>query len=239
VSVLIQLPSTIRGVVFDAVGTIIRPEPQLAVVYQECGRSFGVELPQAEILARFLAEFRREDERDRAELDWNDSDAREAARWRAIVAAVFGDRLAPPLLDEAFARLWMHYSRPESWRVYDDVAPLWERLRHRGLRIGIGSNYDSRLLSVVAGLEPLARHEGLFISSLVGTRKPGEAFYRHIATEWSMAPAELAFLGDDWENDVAAPRAAGWHAWHLNRHGEKIATSPFTAENINSFAELA
>ena len=80
----------IRAVVFDAVGTLLTPEPSAAEVYAEVGRRFGSRLDLPAIRARFRAAFAQEDERDRA-ASWRTDPAREERRWRAIVAHTLPD----------------------------------------------------------------------------------------------------------------------------------------------------
>ena len=53
-------PSLLRGVravVFDAVGTVIHPEPRAPVVYAEAARRFGSKRTVDEITPRFIAAF--------------------------------------------------------------------------------------------------------------------------------------------------------------------------------------
>ncbi len=113
-------------------------------------------------------------------------------------------------LDELFEELFSHYGQAASWQLFDDTAACWNNLRARGCRVGIGSNYDSRLQSVVAGQPPLNDNDGLFISSLVGYRKPAREFYETIAAVWQLQPDQLLMIGDDWVNDYEGALAAGW-----------------------------
>ena len=53
-----MIPRGVRAVVFDAVGTVIHPDPPAAEVYVEVGRRFGSRLGMADIVGRFAAAFR-------------------------------------------------------------------------------------------------------------------------------------------------------------------------------------
>ncbi len=55
----------IRAVFFDAVGTLIHPEPSAAKVYGEIGRRFGSRYSAAAIATRFVAAFRKQEDFDR------------------------------------------------------------------------------------------------------------------------------------------------------------------------------
>src|SRR5438067_2160826 len=83
-------PERIRAVAFDAVGTLIHPEPSAAEVYASIGRRFGSRLEVAEIRTRFRAAFAEQEVIDRAS-GWVTSEERERHRWQDIVARVLDD----------------------------------------------------------------------------------------------------------------------------------------------------
>src|SRR5689334_3886912 len=106
------IPPGVRAVFFDAVGTLIHPEPPAPVVYAEVGRSFGSRLTPAEIAARFRTAFAREDALDLA-AGLRTNEERERRRWRHIVGAVLDD------VSDAggcFEELFAHFGRPAAWR---------------------------------------------------------------------------------------------------------------------------
>ena len=65
-----RLLAGVRAVFFDAVGTLITPDPRAPAVYAAVGRLYGSRLDVTVVGDRFRAAFRREERRDRA------------ARWR-------------------------------------------------------------------------------------------------------------------------------------------------------------
>lgn len=194
----------IRGVAFDAVGTVIVPNPSAPDVYAEAARAFGLEADTAAILARFLDAFRAEESRDR-DSGWATSEDREEARWRTIVAASLPG--SPPA---CFDRLYEHFAQPEAWAVPPDVPPLLEELAGCGAVLALASNYDRRLNAVVAGRPELAPLAGrVVVSSQVGVRKPHPAFFARVAEAMGLKAEEILFVGDDWENDYQGATAAG------------------------------
>ena len=112
----------------------------------------GLGLSAADLRARFIDSYRVEEERDRA-AGWVTSEEREHKRWRTIVATSLRGVADP---DACFLELYDHFARPTAWRVADDAAAVFLELASRGLPIGLGSNYDSRLLSVIDGFAALA-----------------------------------------------------------------------------------
>ena len=61
-------------------------------------------------------------------------------------------------------------------------AAVLDQLLTRGIRVGIGSNYDARLRSVLDGFPELAPlRERVVISAAVGYRKPALEFFREVS----------------------------------------------------------
>ncbi len=199
----------VQAVLFDAVGTLIEPDPPVAVAYQAAGRQFGSSMIGEEILHRFRAAFARQERLDDAQYGDKTDELRERRRWQAIVGEVFDDVTNGEGL---FAALWNHFARPTSWRLCSGAAECWRRLSERGLTLGIASNFDSRLETVCRGLPPLADCRRLFISSQLGVRKPAREFFSAVEASLKLPPERLLLAGDDLMNDYEGARAAGWQS---------------------------
>jgi putative hydrolase of the HAD superfamily len=221
----------VRAVVFDAVGTLIHPEPAAAVVYADVGRRFGSRLTARETGPRFAAAFAREEAIDQA-LGLRTSEAREVLRWQRIVTEVLEDVLSP---GECFQELFEHFERPGSWRCDPDAAVTVAQLAELGYTLGIASNYDCRLRTVVTGLPALQPVKHLMISSELGWRKPAPEFFAAVAGGVALAPEQIAFVGDDPANDYEGARQAGFLAILLDREGRSRTTG---ARRINALKDL-
>jgi putative hydrolase of the HAD superfamily len=206
----------IRAVVVDAVGTVIHPEPPAPVIYAEVGRRFGSKRTAAEIAPRFIAAFAREEVIDHAN-GLRTSEVREIERWRHIVGDVFNDVTDT---DACFRELFEHFSRPEAWRCDPDAAATIEALARRGYAVGMASNYDRRLRSVVAGLGALKPLQSLVISSEVGWRKPAPQFFLAVCQALEVPAQGILYIGDDPVNDDDGARAAGLRALLFDPKGK-------------------
>ncbi len=207
----------IRAVFFDAVGTLIRPDPPVCEAYAFHGRRHGAALGPAEIDHRFRLAFQRQEKEDRAQ-QWHTDEPRERARWTAIVADVFHDQPAPTSLHED---LWGHFARASAWACFPDAAPILDWVSGLGIEVGVASNFDGRLRGVVAGLPELHACRHFAISSELGRRKPAAAFFEKLCGLGPWRPDQVLMVGDDWENDYQAARAAGLQALFLARAGER------------------
>ncbi len=209
----------IVAVLFDAVGTLIEAAPPVAEVYRAAATRFGSRLSLEQIRDRFRRTIAAPPQQAGSPPSLTrpvTSEALERERWRSIVADVMDD-VPTAAADDLFAELWEHFSRPTSWRLFDDVAPTWNELQQRGYTLGIASNFDSRLRSVLSCLPPLARCEKLFISSELGYPKPDPRFFAAVQSRLQLKPKQIVLVGDDWTNDVVGGKAAGWATQWLNR----------------------
>jgi putative hydrolase of the HAD superfamily len=209
------LLSGVRAVAFDAVGTLVTPDPPVQAAYQAVGERYGGRWTIDTIRTRFRSVFRAEEERDRA-TGWRTNPTREIERWRRIVAAVLDDVTDP---EACFRELWDHFSRPTAWRCLPDAGPVLVELWRRGLAVGLASNFDSRLRTVVAGLPELATMGPIVVSAEVGWRKPAPEFFAAVVRAFGCAPGEVLLVGDDSENDYAGATAAGLRAVLLGPAG--------------------
>lgn len=206
----------VRAVTFDAVGTLIFPNPGAATVYAEVAARHGLQVDPTTIGPKLWAQFRVQDEHDRA-MGWVTSEVRERDRWEHIVHTSL-----PGATDELFEELFQHFAQPTAWAVPPDAAEVLSELHSRGFILGMASNYDSRLTSVVNGIPALAPvRDRLVISSLVGFRKPAPAFFTFgVLPAMGVPPSEILFVGDDRENDYDGATAAGLRAVLLDAKGQ-------------------
>lgn len=190
---------------FDAVGTLIHPEPSAPAVYAAIGRRFGSRLEEAEIAPRFRAAFRRQEEADCAN-GLRTSEEREFARWRTIVGEVLDDVSDA---EACFQALYAHFARSDAWRFVPETEEVLTTLAARGHVLGIASNFDQRLRGIVAQMSPLRPVRHLVISSEIGWRKSAREFFAEMCRQAGSPPEHVLYVGDDPINDYAGGQAAG------------------------------
>jgi putative hydrolase of the HAD superfamily len=227
-----RIPEGVRFIYFDAVGTLIHPDPPAGEAYFRIGRRFGSRLALDEVVGRFAAAFKRQEGVDAA-TGLTTSETREWERWRLIVAEVLDDVSDP---EGCFLALHDHFARPEAWRCDRAVKKVLRTLRVAGYTVGIASNFDRRLRGVVGGLRRLAAVRSLVISSEVGWKKPAPGFFAHLGTRNGEDVADQVLLvGDDPTNDLAGARKAGLHGLLLDPLMRYPLLQP---HSIRSLAEL-
>jgi putative hydrolase of the HAD superfamily len=205
-------------VFFDAVGTLLHPEPPAAAAYAAVGRRHGSRLDAAAVAARFAAAFRRQDALDRA-AGWRTDEAREVARWRSVVAETLPDAADP---EACFAELFAHFALPDAWRTDAHAPAVLEALTARSLLAGVASNFDERLHGVLAGAPGLRLAAGrVVVSAEAGWRKPAPEFFAAVCRAASLPSEEIVYIGDDLDNDYDGARAAGLSAVLIDPSGRR------------------
>jgi putative hydrolase of the HAD superfamily len=210
-----QIPPNIRAVLFDAVGTLIYPNPPVAEVYQREARKLGSKYSVPEIAGRFRAAITRHHQGGVT------SEELERERWHRIVYDVIDD--VDDSHDLLLDALWQHFGSALSWRLFDEVSPAWHELARHGYLLGIASNFDGRLRTICRGHPPLDKCRHVFVSSEVGFPKPEPRFYQAVEEQLGLRPEQILLIGDDEAADVTGPIAAGWQAIWLRRdQGESL-----------------
>src|SRR5262245_28651234 len=136
----------VRAVLFDVTGTLLHPV-DVAGVYARVGAKYGGRLDSADVRGRFRDAFRVEEEANAA-ADWRTSEERERERWRRIVAHALPDVADPAA---CFRELFAHFARPGAWRLDDDAPAVLTQLRPMVVMVGLATNFDRRLHSIIAG----------------------------------------------------------------------------------------
>jgi putative hydrolase of the HAD superfamily len=206
------LKHPIKAILFDAVGTLIYPEPSVGEAYAAIGAKHGSTLKPDEIENRFPRAFRRQEEQD-ARNGYRTSEARELERWQTIVAEVFRDQpepLAP------FQELWDHFAKPEAWRCYPDAQEIWEFCYH-DVELCLASNFDTRLHRVAPGVKGLWVGHWRYSSADLGWMKPASGFFHTVCNKMTVEPQETLYVGDDLECDYFASQKAGLQAILVDR----------------------
>jgi putative hydrolase of the HAD superfamily len=202
----------IRGVLIDALGTLVRLEPPAPRLQAslEARLELDVSLDRCETamhaeMRYYAAHCARA--RDTAAL----------AALRLECADVLADMLAAgpngaeilPCLTDAIA-----------FTAFPDAAPALAALASQGRRLAVVSNWDVSLPPVLVRLGLATRFEVIVHSAGAGAAKPDPRPFQIALDRLSLAPGECVHVGDDPVNDGEGATAAGLRAILVDRNGE-------------------
>jgi putative hydrolase of the HAD superfamily len=231
-------------VFFDLVGTLIQARRSIGTQYAEIAGHFGIEADAPALDRVFRAVLGRSPTfalPNPAEADVVGSEKR---TWRAIVETVFleagcGMALRSASFDEYFEALFDHFATRDAWILYPDVIPSLGALRRGGRRIGLISNFDSRVFPLLDSLGLAPAFASVTIPGLAGAAKPDPAIFRHALAAHAIAPAEAVYVGDSVAEDILPARAAGMAAVLIDREaGSTQLGGVISIESLNGLEEL-
>ena len=150
---------SVRWIVFDAVGTVIEPVPDVATVYHAIGARHGSRLSRTEVSDRFRSAFQADESADRATNRLTTDEFLERDRWRRIVNTVLDDVEDP---DSCFQDLFDHFGRPGSWQCFDDVTDTLTELFYQPW---------SKVTSRSKKIDPLPESTGKVAHTTKGTQQ--------------------------------------------------------------------
>jgi putative hydrolase of the HAD superfamily len=227
----------VRGVLFDAAGTIIRLVSPPGEHYSRWAGEHGYPVAAGEIQGAFPTAFEAMNARRLAGLKGRYPAGDDRDWWREVVHLSF-ILTGHPVPDIAFGPLYDLFAGEGVWDLYEEVTGVLELLRSSGLRLGVLSNFDERLEVILEDLGVRGFFDTVVFSSGTGTRKPDPAIFRLAAEGLGLEPEEIIHVGDSYAEDYLGAIQAGMKAVLLDRD-ERFAIRDRTVdlEGILSFVK--
>jgi putative hydrolase of the HAD superfamily len=212
---------SIRVVFFDAADTLFEVHGSVAEMYLHHAVQFGFrQKPDSvtEIAQAFRRAFQEAPPPVFAGTEPTLIKQSERLWWFDIVHNVFYRVGMFQRFDEFFDQVFHAFEDHRSWRLFPETTAILAQLKARDLELGIISNFDSRLFTVMRGLGIADSFDTVTISSLAQAAKPSPKIF-HLALEKHAVDAEEALhVGDSLREDVEGAKKAGLHAVLLNRN---------------------
>ena len=194
----------VRAVCFDYGGTLDGPGDHWLERFFRLYHEHGLALPWDAVRGAF----------DHATRTAYADPATAALDLPALVRAHAGWQMAYLGLDEKdrLARVTEAFVQ-QSHAALAHSRGVLARLRPR-LKLGVISNFYGNLERVLADAEIAPLLEATLDSTCVGVQKPDAAIFSLAAARLACAPAEILYVGDSFEKDIAGAHAAGLRtAW--------------------------
>lgn len=208
-----------RAVFFDVGNTLLFPFPSVAEVCRQVLARAGHTRDLNAIDALMpLVDAYYEDRYREDDTFWTD-EGETSGVWVGMYSLLARELGIHEEAEVLARRVYDEFGDPARWRAYDDVAPAFERLRARGMRIGIISNWDARLEGLLRGLELGGMIDAVVSSAVVGLRKPDPRIFELACRELGVDPSESVHVGDHHYADILGARAVGMTPVLIDRHG--------------------
>ena len=225
----------IRFAFFDVGATLIQPYPSMGAIYARVLEPLGIEAPTRDFLRAFSITWDEMTEevglgRDRFHAFpggensyWSRYVERVLERVNEITEAdprSLAGRSASECTREATVALHSAFSDPNAWQVFPEVRGVLAELRRRGVRLGVISNWDSRLPMLLERLNLASFFETVVYSSAAGGcghEKPSPVIFKTALDRAGASAAGSIHVGDDLRADVEGAQAAGLSAVLIDR----------------------
>ncbi len=225
-----------KAVFFDVGGTLLRVHPSVGHVYAEHAGPHGFHGSPDQLNERFLSTWKEMGGME--SLGQSKGPEIERQFWYDLVKRVFDSVGGLDRFDDYFDHIYQVFESGESWRVYEDVlqSDILNRLKDRGIVLGIISNWDSRLETIIANMGLDKYFDFVLASTVVGSAKPDPHIFQTALKRSGVAPEDACHIGDEIPADIRGAESLGINPILIdrnNRHNDND-----VPKRINSFMEL-
>lgn len=140
-----------------------------------------------------------------------------------------------------YQRLYEGYQGKIS--MTDTIRELLDYCVNAGIRIGMVTNGPSghqRKKMRALGVQKWIPEEYTVISGECGAAKPDPAIFLYTQRRLGCSPEECILVGDNYTNDIAGAKRAGWRAVWINKRGQDISGERYQPDyTVGNEAELS
>lgn len=208
----------LRWVLWDVKDTLIKVRASVGEQYCKEAERKGLELSPADVEAAFRQAYRHYSS---TYPNYGISQGLNGTSWWiGLVKDTFSRCRVhePALLDTMAHNLYHNFCNAENWEVFPDSQKALEGCSALGLKLGVVSNFDSRLKEILRACGLLSHFSFLITSEEAGVAKPDPVVFEQALRKCGVPAASVAHVGDHYLNDYVASRSVGIHGFLLARH---------------------
>lgn len=204
--------SALRGVLFDATGTLFALREPVGDVYARAARARGVEIAPWRLEDAFARILRGRPAMLFPDVTDGEIAAHERGWWREAVRQTFRAADSSVRFDDfntLFESLFRHFESDRAWQLRPGIPAALRELRGRGLRLGIVSNFDHRLPRILEALEIDGFFDCVVRPGTCRAAKPDPRIFEAALRALEMRAEAAAYVGNDPALDLESARRAG------------------------------
>jgi putative hydrolase of the HAD superfamily len=206
-----------RAVLFDAAETLFTTRGSVGEIYAAIARQYGSTAAPDLIQAAFRRHFRGS-----GPLSIQD----EKMFWKDVVYRVFNEVGMVKDFDAFFDLVYEKFRGAQGWMLFPETLDTLKQLKSLELKLGIISNFDSRIYPVLESLDIRDFFDAVIISSEVGYAKPSRQIFAAAVQALAVPAEEILMVGDSLDDDVDAAARCGLKAILVDRRN-RHAVAPF------------
>ncbi len=232
---------TIRGILYDAGHTLIKPRPGREEVWEFLAHQLGVDialerrktLPDAGAFYYLRL--------GGAGLGAYASDEEARAFWSEYYAHALSEAgvdLPRQQLLSAGEAVYDWHKEPEQWEAFPEAHAALEEAHRRGYTQGIVSDWGTDLLAILHAHELTHHLDFVVASAAVGVSKPHPEIFRYALERARLKASEAVYVGDSYIADVLGAKGAGLAAVLIDREGRAPAIDVPVARSLTDVLPL-
>lgn len=209
-----SLRSRFKLCTFDVTNTLLKFKIPVGEQYVKVARIYGVDREPAQITSAFMHHWKEMNSRypnfgcslGFSSKEW----------WRKLVEKTFSiddERIPVKELDFISNHLYDIYKKNVCWELVPGALTLLKLLREKKITIGVISNFDERLESVLRAYNLRSYFNFVLASYIVQVAKPERRIF-DLALNYlpGIEPSDALHVGDNLKLDYLAAKNAGWNA---------------------------
>jgi len=228
----------LHAVFFDAGNTLLYPWPSVAEVCRQVLGDSGHERDLSTIEALMPQVDQYYEDRYRADDAFWANEDETVSVWVGMYSLLCRELGIDSDAVHIGLRVYDEFGRPDRWKVHEDVVPALERLRARGLALGVISNWDRRLTTILEGLGIREYFDTVVSSADVGLRKPDPRIFELACVRVGVSATSAAHVGDHPYADVCGARSVGMHAVLVSRQNDEVCSAEHDTACIQDFRRI-
>ena len=210
-------------VLFDAGETLLRPEPSFPELIVKLLEDRGLTVPNRDpdwINSALASVFRAMDDLLIGKREqFSTSSERSRRFWTTLYRRLLGDLGVVDDGDGHAEYLYDEFSKPEHYALFPDAMPALRALAASGYTLGIVSNFEAWLVTLLERLDVLPLMSVVVVSGTEGIEKPDPEIFRRALERLGTSQERAVYVGDNPRIDCEAALALGMGAVLVDRRG--------------------
>ncbi len=210
-----------KVIFLDAVSTLFGVKGSVGELYGDMAKQFGVEVSAEALEREFIKSFQAAPLPIFPGIEPQNIPKHEFEWWQSVSLHTFEQAGVLNQFSDFsafFTQLYNYFATAEPWFVYPDVYPVLKNWQQLGIELGVLSNFDSRLYSVLEALDLSQFFTSITISTEVGAAKPNPQIFAAALKKHNSLAQSALHIGDSWQEDYQGAIAAGLKAIWLKRN---------------------
>lgn len=209
-----------KVIFFDAMGTLFDLKSSVGEIYQQFALKYGVQTDVEHLNKAFINSYQSAPSLAFFPEASQTIAQQEFIWWKNVVQMTFEQvEVLEKFSDftDFFTELYNYFASKKPWYIYSDVIPCLQYWQQQKVQLGIISNFDGRLITVLKALDLEHFFTSITISSIAGFAKPDRNIFDMALKKHGFVAQQAWHVGDSKNEDYLGAKNTGINAFWLNR----------------------